>query len=67
MAFACQTPRTFIHNWQPGDVVVWDNRCVLHRARPYDRSKQRVMLHTRIKGDQATESALPVAADVQEA
>ncbi len=58
MTFACQPPRTYLHNWQPGDIVVWDNRCVLHRARPYDHSQARVMMHTRIKGDPATESAL---------
>lgn len=54
----CQAPRTFLHAWRPGDVAVWDNRCVLHRARPYDWDEDRVMLHTRIKGDPATESAL---------
>lgn len=58
MTFTCQPPRTFAHTWQPGDVVVWDNRCVLHRARPYDHRHERVMMHTRIKGDLATESAL---------
>ncbi len=56
---ACQPPRTYMHDWQPGDIVVWDNRCVLHRARPFDHSEARVMMHTRIKGDPATESALP--------
>ena len=56
---ACQSPRTYMHDWQPGDIVVWDNRCVLHRARPFDHSEARVMMHTRIKGDPATESALP--------
>ena len=45
-------------NVNEGDVVVWDNRCVLHRARPYDHGEPRVMLHTRIKGDPATESGL---------
>jgi len=59
MTFACQPPRTYIHDWQPGDVVVWDNRCLLHRARPFDRGEARVMMHTRIQGDAATESALP--------
>ena len=59
VTFACQPPRTYMHNWQPGDIVVWDNRCVLHRARPFDHSEARVMMHTRIKGDPATESALP--------
>jgi len=57
LAFACQPPRTYRHSWLPGDIAVWDNRCVLHRARPYDHSKPRVMLHTRIAGDPTTELA----------
>lgn len=40
-----------------GDVVVWANRCVLHRARPYDYREVRVMRHTRVAGDPATELA----------
>ena len=56
--FACQPPRTLQHRWSVGDVVIWDNRCVLHRARPYDRRQARVMQHTRIQGEPATESAL---------
>lgn len=58
IAFACQPPRIFTHAWQTGDIVVWDNRCVLHRARPYEHREERRMMHTRIKGDPATESAL---------
>jgi alpha-ketoglutarate-dependent taurine dioxygenase len=54
---ACRPPRTFAHRWQPGDVVIWDNRCVLHRARPYDYGEVRVMRHTRVAGDPATELA----------
>ena len=57
LAFACQPPRTYRHSWQPGDVVIWDNRCVLHRARPWDHAEPRVMHHTRIAGDPATERA----------
>jgi alpha-ketoglutarate-dependent taurine dioxygenase len=52
---ACRPPRTYAHRWQPGDVVIWDNRCVLHRARPYDYREPRVMRHTRVAGDPATE------------
>ena len=37
--------------------VIWDNRCVLHRARPYDHREPRVMRHTRVAGDPATELA----------
>ena len=49
--------RTYQHRWQQGDVVVWDNRCLLHRACSWDYSEPRVMLHSRIAGDPATESA----------
>lgn len=62
MAITCQPPRVYKHSWQPGDVAVWDNRCVLHRARPYDYREARVMMHTRIKGDSATETALNAVA-----
>ncbi len=58
MTFICQPPRTYTHTWERGDIAVWDNRCLLHRARPYDHREERVMMHTRIKGDPATELAL---------
>lgn len=60
--WACQPPRVHRHTWAPGDLAVWDNRCVLHRARPYDPSEARFMVHTRVAGDQATEQAPMVAA-----
>eukprot|EP00747_Dinoflagellata_sp_TGD_P213611 gnl/TRDRNA2_/TRDRNA2_86535_c0_seq1.p1 gnl/TRDRNA2_/TRDRNA2_86535_c0~~gnl/TRDRNA2_/TRDRNA2_86535_c0_seq1.p1 ORF type:complete len:358 (-),score=46.99 gnl/TRDRNA2_/TRDRNA2_86535_c0_seq1:158-1231(-) len=56
--FACRPPRTYLHSWQSGDIVVWDNRCCMHRARPFDHSEVRSMLGTRIEGDSATEGAL---------
>ena len=55
VAFACQPPRVYQHEWRAGDVAVWDNRCVLHRARPYDHREPRVMKHTRVAGDPSTE------------
>ena len=54
---ACRSPRVYTHRWQAGDLLVWDNRCVLHRARPYDRTEPRVLQATRIAGDPATELA----------
>jgi len=57
LAEACRPPRLYRHCWEPGDVVVWDNRCVLHHACEWDLTKPRVMRHTRIAGDPATESA----------
>ena len=56
---ACQPPRVYYHTWSVGDAVVWDNRCLLHRACPWDMSVPRVMYHSRIGGDPATESASP--------
>ncbi|MDB5809673.1 MAG: TauD/TfdA family dioxygenase [Betaproteobacteria bacterium] len=31
------------HQWQAGDVVVWDNRCVMHHRDPFDASGRRIM------------------------
>ena len=55
---ACRAPRVYRHRWEPGDLVVWDNRCVLHRAGEWDLTEPRVMLHTRVRGDPRTESAI---------
>ena len=57
LELACRPPRVYAHRWRAGDVVIWDNRCVLHRARPYDYREARVMRHTRVAGDPATELA----------
>jgi alpha-ketoglutarate-dependent taurine dioxygenase len=55
---ACRPPRVYRHSWQPGDLVVWDNRCVLHRAGEWDLGEPRVMRHTRVAGDPTTEAAI---------
>ena len=54
---ACRPPRVHTHSWRAGDVVVWDNRCLLHRARPWDMSLPRQMWHSRIAGAPASEGA----------
>ena len=35
---ATQKEFVYRHNWTPGDLVIWDNRCTMHRGRPYDTS-----------------------------
>jgi alpha-ketoglutarate-dependent 2,4-dichlorophenoxyacetate dioxygenase len=39
------TQREFVyrHAWQVGDLVIWDNRCTMHRGRPYDETYPRDM------------------------
>jgi alpha-ketoglutarate-dependent taurine dioxygenase len=49
--------RTYVHQWNTGDTLIWDNRALLHRARPYDYSKARVLTATRIAGDPEAELA----------
>ena len=56
--FACQPPRIYHHDWTAGDAVVWDNRCLMHQATPWDMTQRRIMWHSRIAGDPASEAAL---------
>lgn len=43
------------HEWRTHDVLVWDNRCLLHRARKYDSLRhQRLMQRTTVAGDGPT-------------
>lgn len=57
--FACRAPRIHHHRWTPGDVVVWDNRCLMHQACPWDMGEPRVTYHTRLAGDPVHEFAAP--------
>ena len=59
-AFACQPPRVWRHAWSPGDAVIWDNRCLMHRACTWDTRAPRVMRHARIAGDPVSEFAAHV-------
>jgi taurine dioxygenase len=48
-AEATQESHTWRHQWQPGDLVLWDNRCTMHRRDAFDPSSRRVMHRTQIK------------------
>jgi taurine dioxygenase len=37
------------HQWHPGDLVLWDNRCTMHRRDAFDPAERRVMHRTQIK------------------
>jgi alpha-ketoglutarate-dependent taurine dioxygenase len=49
---ATRPDRIYRHEWEVGDMVIWDNRGVLHRALPYDASSPRDMHRTTIAGDE---------------
>jgi len=40
------------HVWRVGDLVLWDNRCTMHRRDAFDPSSRRVMHRTQVKGEQ---------------
>jgi alpha-ketoglutarate-dependent 2,4-dichlorophenoxyacetate dioxygenase len=47
--------RVYRHRWRVGDLVMWDNRCVLHRGRSWDSGRHaRVMHRTTVAGDGPT-------------
>ena len=57
--FACRPPRVYEHKWQVGDLIVFDNRRLLHRACPYDeQGETRELLNCRITGDAQTDAGL---------
>ena len=50
-AYCDQQKFTYRHRWRPGDLVMWDNRCTMHRRDPFDPAARRIMHRTQIKGD----------------
>ncbi len=44
-AKATQDQYVYSHNWRPKDLVMWDNRCCLHRGRPWEKAKYRRVMH----------------------
>jgi alpha-ketoglutarate-dependent 2,4-dichlorophenoxyacetate dioxygenase len=51
----------YTHTWRPGDLIMWDNRCVLHRGRPWDERYRRVMHRTTVAGVGPTAPDVPDA------
>jgi taurine dioxygenase len=50
-AHATQPRFVFRQQWKIGDLMIWDNRCTLHRRDSFDPNARRVMHRTQIKGD----------------
>jgi len=52
--FATQPRFVYSHEWRVGDLVIWDNRTTMHRARRFDRMEVRDVRRTTLAGDVAT-------------
>ena len=48
IAFSTQPQFVYQHRWTVGDLVIWDNRCTMHRGRPYDDTQRRVLHRTTV-------------------
>jgi len=53
LEWATQPQFTVRHRWRRGDLVVWDNTGMLHRAQPYGETSSRLMHRTSIRGEEA--------------
>ena len=55
LARTTEREHIYEHTWSPGDLVIWDNRCLLHRGNGYDADKyRRRMRQTRVQGAGST-------------
>jgi taurine dioxygenase len=50
-AHASKPEFTWYQKWKVGDLVMWDNRCTMHRRDAFDPDSRRLMHRTQIKGD----------------
>jgi taurine dioxygenase len=50
-AHTMQDRFVYTHRWEKGDLVFWDNRCVMHRREAFDDSERRIMHRTQLKGE----------------
>ena len=48
-SYATRDDITWHNEWQPGDVVLWDNRCTMHRRDAFDPNSRRILYRTQIK------------------
>lgn len=49
--YATRAELAWHNQWQPGDVVLWDNRCTMHRRDAFDPTSRRILHRTQIKGE----------------
>lgn len=55
-AHATRPELAWFHHWRPGDVLIWDNRCTLHRREPFDADARRIMHRLQVKGERSVAS-----------
>lgn len=54
-AWCTQPQFVYAHKWRPGDLLMWDNSCLLHKAAPFDGDRYRRLMHRTV-----TQGPVPV-------
>jgi taurine dioxygenase len=49
-SYTTRPENTWGHHWQVGDVLMWDNRCTMHRRDNFDQNTRRLMHRSQVKG-----------------
>ena len=66
IAFATQPHFVYAHQWRQGDILIWDNRCTLHRGTEYDyRRHKRDMRRATVNEAGEDRSAIPAGLSLQ--
>ncbi|WP_322753727.1 TauD/TfdA dioxygenase family protein [Frankia sp. Cas3] len=53
LAWSTQERFRYTHDWQVGDLIIWNNTGILHQALPYDASSERTLHRITLVGEEA--------------
>lgn len=62
MLHATQEKYVYRHEWQPGDLALWDNTGAIHRAMPYEDNSKREFHRCTLNGEEPITAPSRVAA-----
>jgi alpha-ketoglutarate-dependent 2,4-dichlorophenoxyacetate dioxygenase len=53
ISFATRPGCVYVHDWKPGDVLIWDERAILHRGRPWPYGEERTLASICVSASEA--------------
>ena len=56
-SYTVPADNTWHHEWRVGDVLLWDNRCTMHRRDDFDPATRRIMHRSQIRGTRMNAAA----------
>lgn len=49
-SWTTRSEHTWAHRWRAGDILMWDNRCTMHRRDEFDQATRRIMHRSQVRG-----------------